>query len=442
MKDSHNLRLKDVFILFLLGTIFALLWSFVIFPRFGAIHQVFDFIHLGEIGENIYSGKGFSLDAGLTMRRAPLYPALIALVFHVFGFRPENRESSYVPVVVLQCILAGGTCAIVYLMAADLFGRKTGITAGLLCSIWPQCLRYLPAIDVEATNTFALTLLAYFSLRFYRNPSLWNGILCGVVVGTASLIKPLPVLYPILLAFLFIFKVRSERTKYPIAGMLACCVMVLVICVPWIVRNIMVSEGRFTGISSNASGEFLRGYVNARPEYFLLRKKFQGSWDWDANLYESKILQEHGLSFFSYHDGKIGSMPDSIDNDLQKEKVENAYAKKMVLHHPFEFIRKFVIQLFTFWYIVETPAKSLLVGFFSLIAIVLAIRGSLLAREAGISVVPLIAFVLYFNVLYAAILALARYSMPIFPTLLVMSACGISGLDNGLKTNATLEKTI
>lgn len=419
---------RTAFIIFLIGFILAILWSFVIFKRLLAIHQIFDMDSFGRIGEHIYHGDGFSLGVGPTMRRAPLYPAIIALVFDIFGFNPVHRIQSYNPVFFLQCVFAGLTCLIVYQMARQLFSEKVAILAGVLCAIWPQCLRYVPVVDDGATDMLLFTLIAWLSLRFYREPNIKNGVLTGLVIGLGALAKPVPFLFPYPLIALIWYRNKRERKPILFAGPIACVAMVLVLCLPWMARNYVVSNGQFTGISSNASGEFLRGYVNAQSKYFLLRDKFQGNWDWEANQYEVGILRRFGIPFFTYKNGKIvGGMKESIHNEVRKEKAENIVAKNDVLHHPLIFLRKFIIQLFTFWYVVETPAKSLLVGFFAILAIAGAIRGVLIARSNGVDVTPLVAVVLYFNIIYAAILAFARYSMPLYPILITLAANGIAG---------------
>lgn len=431
---------RNAILIFLFGLIVAIVWTFLIFRRLSAIHQLFDMDAFGAIGEHIYHGQGFSLGLGPTMRRAPLYPTLIALVFMIFGFNPAHRQQSYIPVFVLQCIFSALTCLIVYTMARQLFNEKVAIVAGLLCAIWPQCLRYLGVVDDGSTDLILTTLIAWLSLRYYNDPNIKNGFLAGLAIGLGALTKPVPFLFPYPLVALAWLRQKRDKKPMPAGGAIALIAATLVLCVPWIIRNNIVSHGQFTGISSNASGEFLRGYINAQSKYFLLRTKFQGNWDWEANLYEAGILRRFGQSFFTYKDGKIvGGMKESIHNEIHKEKAENIVAKNDVLHHPLIFLRKFFIQLFTFWYVVETPAKSLLVGFFALLAIAGAIRGVFIARANGVDVVPLVAVVLYFNIVYAAILSFARYSMPLYPILLTLAANGIAGKSKSKEDVKNLE---
>jgi hypothetical protein len=191
-----------------------------------------------------------------------------------------------------------------------------------------------------------------------------------------------------------------------------------------------VTKGQFVGISSNAPGEFLRGYLNAQPKYYLLRQDFGGTtfaaqkWDPEANDYDARLLSQYGVRFFKY------THPDVPDWQLeaQKDRIELSEVKRRLLHEPVDFLRKFVIQLATFWYVVETRGKSLLVGAVALVVLVLASLGVVRARRQGALIWPVVSLIVYINAFYAAILAFARYSMPLYPTLLILAAGGLEHL--------------
>ena len=60
-----------------------------------------DIYKFAQVGRNLADGKGFSFDGVLpTMRRAPLYPALIALTYK-FG------AVNTFPLKIIQCLFAG-----------------------------------------------------------------------------------------------------------------------------------------------------------------------------------------------------------------------------------------------------------------------------------------------------------------------------------------------
>jgi 4-amino-4-deoxy-L-arabinose transferase-like glycosyltransferase len=425
--------------LFVLGSVTAALYAFVIYPRQGAIDAVIDLNGFGKLGRHIAAGDGFSLGNGPTIRRAPLYPAFVALLLRVFGYvGPDGLV--YRPVIVAQCLMIGLACVTSATLGRKLFGARAGLLAGLLCAVTPQVLRYVSMTEVETSMGLLIALMALTGLNLYREPSLRNGALFGLVTGAASLVKPMALLYPFVLLpwcwWMWWRESGSAQSGRSLWQPLAAALIVFVLCLfPWSLRNRIVSGGRFSNISSNGPGEFLRGYVNAQPKFVFLRQDFGGAggqtmqWDGEANLYEDALLRQHGMSFFSIGpNGDRRPMEARIDLELRKDQIESAEVKRRLLHEPGGFVKKFVLQLFSFWYVVETRKKSLVVGAIALVALVLAGYGWLRARRNGIVTFPVVSVVLYFNLLYAAILAFARYSMPVFPTLLVLSAYGLTQL--------------
>lgn len=438
---------------FLFGTVVAALFAFVIYGRMGMIDSRIDLNGFGLLGRHIAWGDGFSFgpEYGPTLRRAPLYPAFVALILKIFGNAgPEVPDAvTYRPVLFAQCLIFGFTCLTAWTLGRKLFGEKAGLIAAVLCAITPQTLRYVGMTEVETTMGLLIALMALTGLNLYREQTLKNGFLFGLVCAVATLVKPVAMLYlPAFLALL-LWKMRSDARASAKSGegvnaagsprrawtTLAVALATFILCLlPWSIRNIIVTHGQFKSISSNGPAEFLRGYVNADPKFAFLKQDFGGNdpsrlqWDWEANLYEDRLLQQHGLSFFSKTRGAYGElrpMEPRIDLELAKEKVEGAEVKRRVLHEPLGIVRKFAIQMLTFWYIVETRKKSLIVGAVALTALLLAGWGLYRARKQGIATLPVVGVVVYFNVLYAAILAFARYSMPVFPTLLVLSAYGL-----------------
>lgn len=417
---------KSIAVVFAISAAFAALSAFFLFPKLAPVESIFDVNGFGRIAEGLANGEGFTDGPGLgpSIRRAPLYPLVGAATLKVFRSDAERRKDRFRPLIVLQCLFAGVWCAAVFVLGWRLFGPGPGWTAAVLVAVWPQCLRYLGSVEVEATMTLLLTLFSLAAYVFLRRPCAWNGVLLGLIVGLATLTKPIVML--LLPAFglaLFWRRVRA-REALPAASLAVALAVQALVVLPWIVRNHIVTHGQYRGISANAPGEFLRGYVVARPEYFLLKREFRVNWDLAANAYEEALLKPHGYEFYDFSTGQPLPKPQTIANNLRKDQIQGPMVRERLLKEPLGFLRKFAIQLFTFWYLVETPAKSLLVGGLSLFALVLAGIGCADARIRGISVFAPVLVVVYCNLIYAVMLSFARYSMPVFPSLLVLSGNG------------------
>lgn len=430
-------------IVFCYGSLVAAFFAFVVYGRQGLVEGTVDLNGFGALARSIAQGEGFSLGHGPTTRRGPLYPFLGAALLRLFGSAARGLPEAvfYRPLIVANCVLMGLTCVVVWRLCGELFGSRAALLAAVLCPLVPQSLRYVGMTEVETLMGLCSVLLAFTGLCLVRKPNALSAVAFGVTAAAATLAKPVVLLYPFVLlplALLHWRRARSLDRSAVIAAFVAVgCFGALL--VPWSVRNMAVTGGQFKGISSNGPGEFLRGYINAQPKYFLLRQDFGGGgqgekWDPEANTYEENLLRPHGVPF--YRSGRdaagnailVPAPPPGVSSaqmELEKDRVESAEVNRRLRQEPGGFAYKFVVQLASFWYIVETRQKSLLVGAIALVMLTLAALGTWRAWRQGSLVWPVALVIVYFNAIYAAILAFARYSMPLFPTLTVLAAGGL-----------------
>jgi hypothetical protein len=197
--------------------------------------------------------------------------------------------------------------------------------------------------------------------------------------------------------------------------------MALVI-LPWTYRNYRVT-GHFVLISGNASGEFLRGYVFAQPRYYLLRDRAYTEGENEANAMQEDVYDRRGVGWNVDREGQV-----QVTDEAVAEQAQNAELKEKLRQHPDAFLKKFVIALFMFWYVVTTRANSILVGTLALLAWALALVGFVQNEKSRRRFWVLVLPIASLNVTYAAILALGRYSAPCIPALLVLAAFGIDRL--------------
>ena len=430
---------------FVYGTLAAAAFAFLVYQRQGLVDATIDLNGFGDIARNIRDGNGFSTVYGPTTRRGPLYPTLGAALLWAFGEGGQNISEAILfrPMIVANCVIFGLTCAVVYSTAKKIFGDvRVALVAAGICPLIPQSLRYVGMTEVETLMALHVALLAATGLTLVERPNATTGATFGLVAALATLTKPIVLLYPFVflpLAFWYSGKKGAGRRERVIASVAAmACFGALLL--PWSLRNASLTNGEFHGISSNAAGEFLRGYINAQPKYYLLQQDFGGTdsrtekWDPEANAYEERLLGAHGVPFYwtARNDaGKPVILPPPPPGvtpamiEVEKDRIESAEMKRKLLQEPFGFLKKFTVQLFTFWYIVETRAKSLFVGSIAAAVLGFTTAGYVRASRRNALVWPVIAVLVYFNVIYAAFLAFARYSMPLFPTLAILAGGGV-----------------
>jgi 4-amino-4-deoxy-L-arabinose transferase-like glycosyltransferase len=432
---------------FLYGFVAAAFFAFVFYARTGAVAPDVDVNGFGQMARYIAQGDGFTLGYGPTIRRAPLYPYFGGALLWLSGNDLHAFPDAvfYRPLLLANCVMFAITSVLVWSMTRRAFGERAALLAVAICPLIPQSLRYVARTEVEMFTELSVALLAYTGIELAARPGPKSAAVFGLVAAASTLSKPVTQLYPFVFAPLVYWywhkqHVPTRARVVALSVTLACFALPLV---PWSLRNATVTNGAFRGISSNAAAEFLRGYVNAQSKYFLLRQDFGGSdplplkWDPEANEYEERMLAPHGLPFYrtSYDEnGRLFLTPDvpkgvtSASIELQKDAIQSAEVKRRVLANPLEFLGKFTVQLGTFWYMAETRVKSLFIGSIAVVMLGLAALGVFDARRRGALVWPVALVILYHNALYAAFLALGRYSMPMFPTLLVLSAGGAAVL--------------
>jgi 4-amino-4-deoxy-L-arabinose transferase-like glycosyltransferase len=395
------------------GGLCVALFTVLVFWRVqsAVAHDAQDIYKFADLGRNLAEGNGFCFTGGPpTTRRAPLYPALIAILYAVFGVKPLAIQLA-------QSLLAAGTCLLVFEIGRRLFSERVGLIAAAAAALHPMIMRYVPDIQVETLLTFLYTLTAFFTVRLTEKETVWNGLWVGVSAAAATMVKAVALPYAALFVVFYLgwkfFRegAASLRTAWrPVAALLVGMALVIL---PWTARNREVSEGQFILVSRNASGEFLRGFVFAQPRYYLLRDPPYIAGENEANAMQERLFRERGLVWER--------------DEAETERVQNEIAKAWMRESPGAFVKKFVVGLFAFWYVVTTRSNSLLVGGMALLAWTLAVVGLVRARRVyqfALLLVPIVAL----NAIYAAVLALGRYSAPCIPLLIVLAAAGVDSL--------------
>lgn len=409
-RGQHALR--NPLLIFLGALAVGLAMVFVGFHMQNFVDTKFDPYDFGAMGKSVARGNGFAPFGSLIERRAPLYPLMIGAVYFLFGEQPNL-------VFVMQCLLLAGSCVLVFDIGRRCFNQRTGFLAALLCALNPMLLRYVGDLQLETLLTFLITAMVWAAVRFNTRPSLGLGVLIGVTAALASLTKSVALPFPFFFALIFVGKGLLQRrhdrnANLALAPLAAMFVTMALLIAPWTVRNYVATGGHFVLLSSGTSDAFLRGYIFSQPEYATLRLPpyeyaENASNEWFTNL-------------------SISAGTTWMKDDYETDQLLNRAALQKLVAEPGDFVRKFGVGIFTFWYEMTSLSTSLVAGVLALVTWAFAIVGIRRAIRERISVWVLILPALYLNVLLAALLALGRYSVPILPALLVVSAFGLEAL--------------
>jgi hypothetical protein len=250
----------------------------------------------GEIAENLLAGRGFAVkflgEQGPTSQQAPLYPAMLAVAYWVFGVK---SQAAFLAIQLLQC--AAGTVTVLCttwlvwsvfrsqgsgvrsqesavtggdirpLLAPDSCLLTPGWLAGLLIALHPAQVYMVTHIQVAPWATLLLTLLVATALSPCWRGRWAGAAMVGLLGGVALLTEPIFILALPFLAIAFVvhpstplfaswrLRAFALRSVGQAALMAAVCLGVIAL---WLWRNNAV-HGEFVFIKSTFGYAFWQG---------------------------------------------------------------------------------------------------------------------------------------------------------------------------------------
>jgi 4-amino-4-deoxy-L-arabinose transferase-like glycosyltransferase len=234
-------------------------------------HPLHDSLTYQTIAFHLLDERCFCLASHVTtVSRAPLWPFLIAGLSLVVG-REDIFDRLFL------CIVNAVTCVFIYLLARDLFGKRTGLIAGIFACFYPALYVYTGWLYTEALFTFFQTAICYCVFRIQRSGGrdwrLW--ILCGILLCLLSLTRPNGLLVIGLVAvWAAILFWRGSLPRNTLLGAVLCVGVACALIAPWTIRNYVVSGGGFVPVAGG-DGTVLIGSYN---DIIMTNRIFLGSW--------------------------------------------------------------------------------------------------------------------------------------------------------------------
>ncbi|HTU42472.1 MAG TPA: glycosyltransferase family 39 protein [Candidatus Aquilonibacter sp.] len=214
---------------------------------------------MGRIGAAIASGHGFSNpfggSTGPTAWESPLYPYLIAGVFHFFGI--YSRASAFV-LLTINSVFSALTCIPIFLIGRKIFSEKVAVGAAwtwvLLPYVMYWCTRWVWETSLSA---LLLTMIFWLSLTLAERDGIRPWVEFGLLWGTAALSST------VLIAFLpasglWAWRQRAKRHKPSLGGVLLASAVFIACVAPWTARNYR-TFGKFVFVRDNFGAELRLG---------------------------------------------------------------------------------------------------------------------------------------------------------------------------------------
>ena len=183
----------------------------------------------------------------------PVYPGFLATVFWTFG-------GSLLAVVLVQILVDSLSCVLIYRLG-EMLWEGNGFLSGILAAFNLGMITYSHFVLNDSLFLFVFLLFLIGLVRYLREPSWQGSVLLGVVLGAATMIRPVITYLPLaLIPLIFLaLLIKHHQLFLPAAGKALAVGIVFVIClVPWMARN-YAHYGRWSLTAQ--SGEHLLQYI-------------------------------------------------------------------------------------------------------------------------------------------------------------------------------------
>lgn len=391
----------------------------------------------GNIAHSLATGHGFGspflLETGPTAWMTPVYPAILAGIFRLFGI---FRYHSFLAAVGFNIACASLICLPIFRIGKLIGGTSVGASAAWLWAVFPNAI----LIPVESmwdaclsALLLALILWATLALTEPRTTRAWVGY--GLLWGLALMTNPtLGSVLPICLVSAGLQSQvgraapvewslsKLEWTRKPALSL----AVTILCCVPWTVRNY----------------EVFHTLVPLRSAMGL------SLWLGNNDGTELRAV------------GYMHPISSSVERDQYLELGETAYMRlkkdeaiRFITSHPGKALRFAANRFVSFWsggtahpiddFLQNKSLWFRYVLLFNLAAGVGCLMGIVeIARRRDLSALPLASLPIIYPCVYYLTVATPRYRLPVDPVVLLLSAIAVDVLVRPRSSGRTLPSTI
>jgi 4-amino-4-deoxy-L-arabinose transferase-like glycosyltransferase len=356
-------------------------------------------LELGTLAQSLAAGQGLSSpfggSTGPTALLAPGYPALISVLFRIFG---SFTFTAAIVVILMQLLFSVTTVLLIMMVAQRCFDSRTADLAGVFWAISLPLL-WMPEIFWETClSTLLLVGMIALALRCEQKPSMSLWALMGAYCGVAALVNPALLMALLSLLGWAAWQTRKTLRYSPLVGLL----VMLLVFAPWPIRN-ACALGAFIPLRSTVGLELWMGN-RAGATGFLDESVIPISNRGEYDEYVSK--------------GEAGYMRD-----------KSALARAYVRAHPSEFLRLDGVRFIRFWIGAGSRDGSVIFILHAVLTTALGVTGILRLWQrrrlslAALFLLPLMLFPLPYYITHAEF----RYRLVIDPLLTILGAYAVSG---------------
>jgi 4-amino-4-deoxy-L-arabinose transferase-like glycosyltransferase len=329
----HLLILGGILLVGVVLRIVLLFWFQDLPPR------IVDEQSYNQVAVNLVNHGEFSSEPGIpTSLRPPLYPAILAGVYSVFGV--ENYQA----VRILQVVVSLLTVVLVWRLGSLVFSPRVGLWAAALFCFYPSFIGLNYLLLTEVFFTFFLCAACTALVLSLKRQSLGWLALAGVCIGLGALTRSILWLFPPVLACFLLVAWRGSFKGRVLAAATVVATAVLTIA-PWAVRNTRLQK-TFLTVDCMGGRNFMMGNYQHTPLYR----------SWDAISIQGEKAW--------YHEIHTTYPASERDTQGKVDKLALRQGLRFVKSHPWLTFKRDVVKFFDFWGLERAQVRGAADGLF------------------------------------------------------------------------------
>jgi 4-amino-4-deoxy-L-arabinose transferase-like glycosyltransferase len=351
--------------------------------------------------------------------RPPLYPAIVAATYWIFGL--ENDDA----VRAIQAVIGLLTVLIVYRIAVIAYSHRVAVLAAAIVAFYPSWLGYANLLLSETLFTFLVAAFTWLVCEALRRQQTTVLIAAGFVMGLAALTRSIMLLFAPILGMLILFSWHGGWRRRLLASALPLAAFFAVIA-PWAIRNTRVQQ-TLTIIDVMGGRNAMMGNY----EYTPLERSWATISDVPDEYQWHRVLRRESPNGTPLTQGQL-------------DKLALRHAIQFVWSHPWLTLKRDVVKFFNFWQLEREFLAASLSGYFgnlsapTTLTIGAVICGSyaavLFAALFGLCCKPvkdfrihmlLVLSIVFPCAIHTLIFAHSRYHLPIVPFLAVYASAAM-----------------
>lgn len=347
-----------------------------------------------HLAENIIYGEKYGL--GADMVYPPLFPLFIALNMVLF-------DSHILSIKTIQIIFDLIICVLIYLIGIRLWNRKVGLIAMSLWGVYPIAMWQTNLVATETLFTLLILLFLLSLIISYEKQSIKYAALSGVFLGLGMLTRPLLTYFPIIIPIIY-WRKFSKLKKVAHFYFILLLGFFFTLS-PWAFLNyVNYGEVKIGTIFSDGQGPG-RLFYEGSDEDFVFAK--------GDTRYKISDHKRDSL-FLKYQNSGL----------LKNEIMINA-AKKKIISNPILYLKIVIFKIWKLLTFTITGTYDFYIKIINVPFVFLALFGIFSFYRRIDDFLPLIFILLYIISVYALLISMFRYFVPVFPLVMLFSAAGI-----------------